>query len=56
MMTMLFDTYLDEKIKSHVAGILDTYIVNPDDVELVAEEIVEAVHKEVAWNDPKLAR
>lgn len=48
-LAMAARNYLVSQISSHVAAILDSYIENPDDVDLATLEIVEALKSEMRW-------
>jgi len=49
----MIDYYLTEKITSHITLILDEYISNPDDIGYAVKEIIDAIKKEMVWDESR---
>jgi len=49
----MIDYYLTEKITSHITLILDEYISNPDDIGDAVKEIIDAIKKEMVWDESR---
>jgi hypothetical protein len=47
-----FDEYLTLKIEGHIHQILVSYIDNPDDIDFVIPDIIEAIQQEILWARP----
>ena len=47
-----FDEYLTDKIAAHIHEILDRYVDNPDDIDFVVPDIIEAIQQEMIWARP----